>query len=58
MELLRELEAIMEKESTQMMELEELLLTERMDVVHKAIDGGISRWRDRSIANPQVEIIL
>ncbi|XP_071712109.1 SWI/SNF complex subunit SWI3A-like [Rutidosis leptorrhynchoides] len=58
MELLREVEAIMENESTQMMEVEESLLTKRMDVVHKAIDIGLSRWRDHSIGKSQVEIIL
>ncbi|XP_071731787.1 SWI/SNF complex subunit SWI3A-like [Rutidosis leptorrhynchoides] len=58
MELLREVEAIMEKESSEMMELEEWLITERMEVVHKAIDGGVGRWKDHSIAKSHVENIL
>nr|XP_043617155.1 SWI/SNF complex subunit SWI3A isoform X2 [Erigeron canadensis] len=58
MELLKELEAIMEKESAQMVELEESLLTERMDAAQKAIDAGLGRWRDRMIAKSPVETIL
>lgn len=58
MELLKEVEMIMEKEFTQMTLLEDLLLTERMDVVQKAIDAGIGSWRDGTLAKSQVEIIL
>lgn len=58
MGLLKELEVIMEKEFTQMAELEDSLVTERMAVVQKGIDAGVGRWRDRTAANSQVEIIL
>ncbi|KAK9066376.1 hypothetical protein SSX86_013698 [Deinandra increscens subsp. villosa] len=58
MGLLNELEVMMEKEYNQMVELEDSLLTERMDIVEKVIDGGVSRWRDTTTVKPQEEIIL
>lgn len=57
MGLLNELEVMMEKEYNQMVELEDSLLTERMDVVQKAIDGGVSRWKDKTV-KLQEEIVL
>lgn len=56
MKLLNEAESIMEKEFAQMTELEDLLLTERVDVIEKGIDAGVSRWKDQT-AKSQVEII-
>lgn len=56
MKLLNEAESIMEKEFAQMTELEDLLLTERVDVIEKGIDAGVSRWKDRT-AKSQIEII-
>ncbi|KAI3761440.1 hypothetical protein L1987_51856 [Smallanthus sonchifolius] len=46
MGVLNEVEVMMEKEFNQMVEVEDVLLTEGMDVVQKVIDGGLSRWRD------------
>nr|GEY59562.1 SWI/SNF complex subunit SWI3A [Tanacetum cinerariifolium] len=57
MKLLNEAESIMEKEFAQMTELEDSLLTERVDVIEKGIDAGVGRWKDRT-AKSQVEIIL
>lgn len=57
MKLLNEAESIMEKEFAQMTELEDFLLTERVDVIEKGIDAGVSRWKDRT-AKSQVENIL
>lgn len=58
MELLKEVEGIMEKEYSQIAEVEESLVVERMEVVGKAVDGGVSRWRDRTVVKSQVEVIL
>ncbi|KAL4584744.1 hypothetical protein LXL04_009353 [Taraxacum kok-saghyz] len=58
MELLKEAEGIMEKEYSQIAEVEEMLVAERMEVVQKAVDGGVSRWRDRTVVKSQLEIIL
>ncbi|KAI3759512.1 hypothetical protein L6452_07394 [Arctium lappa] len=56
MELLKEVEAIMEKELIEMTEVEESVVAERLEVVEKVIDGGISRWRVKP-SQPQVEEI-
>ncbi|XP_024969035.1 SWI/SNF complex subunit SWI3A isoform X2 [Cynara cardunculus var. scolymus] len=70
MELLKEVEAIMEKELSEMAEVEESVVGERMEVVQKVMDAGLSRWRDghgSTMVNakpphpqpqPQVEIML
>ncbi|XP_040987054.1 SWI/SNF complex subunit SWI3A [Juglans microcarpa x Juglans regia] len=44
-----DLELIMEKEYTEMEELKDCLLAERIGVLQKAINAGISRWRDHSV---------
>lgn len=62
MEVLKEVEVIMEKEFSEMTGVEESLVAERLEVVEKVIDAGISRWRDRTntmmVKPSQVEIIL
>ncbi|KAG7954208.1 hypothetical protein I3843_11G004400 [Carya illinoinensis] len=44
-----DLELIMEKEYAEMEELKDCLLAERIGVLQKAINAGISRWRDHSV---------
>lgn len=44
-----DLELIMEKEHAEMEELEDSLLVERIGVLHKTVNAGISRWRDHSV---------
>lgn len=39
----------MEKEYAEMEELKDCLLAERIGVLQKAINAGISRWRDHSV---------
>lgn len=39
----------MEKEHAEMEELEDSLLVERIGVLHKTVNAGISRWRDHSV---------
>ncbi|XP_076891814.1 SWI/SNF complex subunit SWI3A-like [Bidens hawaiensis] len=56
MGLLNEAEGLMEKEYNQMMEIEESLLTERMDAVQKVIDRR--RDKEKTMVKPQEQIIL
>ncbi|WCJ36302.1 SWI/SNF complex subunit SWI3A [Euphorbia peplus] len=42
------LEAIMEKEHSELEELKELLIEERIDVLQRAITSGLSPWRDNA----------
>ncbi|KAI7755933.1 hypothetical protein M8C21_023304 [Ambrosia artemisiifolia] len=53
MGLLKEVEMIMEKEYNQIVEIEDSLLTERMDVVQKVID----RRKDKTTVKPQEQVI-
>ncbi|KAJ4728825.1 SWI/SNF complex subunit SWI3A [Melia azedarach] len=41
-----DLEMIMEEEYTEMMELKECLVEERIDVLQRALNAGVSKWRD------------
>ncbi|KAK3000400.1 hypothetical protein RJ639_021054 [Escallonia herrerae] len=43
----------MEKENAQMEELEESLLAERMNVLQRILNAGLSRWRDHTSAKSQ-----
>ncbi|KAF8390681.1 hypothetical protein HHK36_025208 [Tetracentron sinense] len=43
-----ELELIMEKEYTQIEEMKESLIVERIDILQRAFNAGVSRWRDHS----------
>ncbi|KAK2965717.1 hypothetical protein RJ640_022244 [Escallonia rubra] len=47
---LGDLELIMEKEHAQMEELEESLQAERMNVLQRVLNAGLSRWRDHTSA--------
>ncbi|XP_076898000.1 SWI/SNF complex subunit SWI3A-like [Bidens hawaiensis] len=55
MGLLNEAEGLMEKEYNQMMEIEESLITERMDVVQKVIDRR--RDKEKTTVKPLEQII-
>lgn len=41
-----DLELIMEKEYTEIEDLKDSLLAERIEVLQRAVNAGISRWRD------------
>ncbi|XP_055825195.1 SWI/SNF complex subunit SWI3A isoform X1 [Solanum dulcamara] len=43
------LNRMMEKQHGQMKDLEECLITERMDILQKIFSAGISRWRDHAL---------
>ncbi|KAK3043216.1 hypothetical protein RJ639_002459 [Escallonia herrerae] len=55
---LGDLELIMEKEHAQMEELEESLLAERMNVLQRVLNAGLSRWRDHTSAKSQTSTVL
>ncbi|KAI4318776.1 hypothetical protein MLD38_032445 [Melastoma candidum] len=42
----KELESLMEKEHARMDKLKEAIVSERIDVLRKAVSAGLSRWRD------------
>lgn len=44
---------MMEKQHGQMKDLEESLVTERMDIVQKIFSAGVSRWRDHASVKSQ-----
>jgi len=41
-----DLELIMEKEYTEIEDLKDSLLAERIEVLQRAVNAGICRWRD------------
>lgn len=41
-----ELESLMEKEYADMDKFKEFVMSERIDVLQKAVRAGLSRWRD------------
>lgn len=43
-----DLEVIMEKEYDSMLELKDSIVDERINVLQKAFDAGISKWRGSS----------
>lgn len=43
---LEDLELIMEREYAEMEDLKETITSERVDILERALNGGISRWRD------------
>ncbi|KAM7483474.1 hypothetical protein LguiB_008057 [Lonicera macranthoides] len=54
MKHIEDLEVIMEKEREQMEKVEESILEERMNVLQRIFNAGISRWRDHT----SVKIVL
>lgn len=44
-----ELELIMEKEYTQMLEIKEDIVEQRIDALQKAFLAGVSKWKDRPV---------
>ena len=46
------LELIMEKEYAEMDELKGLLVTERIDILPRALSTGASKWRDQASLRP------
>ncbi|XP_006347622.1 SWI/SNF complex subunit SWI3A [Solanum tuberosum] len=47
------LNLMMEKQHGQMKDLEESLVTERMDILQKIFNSGVSRWRDHASVKSQ-----
>ncbi|KAJ8537046.1 hypothetical protein K7X08_035447 [Anisodus acutangulus] len=47
------LNLMMEKQQGQMKDLEESLVTERMDILQKIFSAGVSRWRDHASVKSQ-----
>lgn len=47
------LNLMMEKQHGQMKDLEESLVTERMDILQKIFSAGVSRWRDHASVKSQ-----
>ncbi|GAV81606.1 Myb_DNA-binding domain-containing protein/SWIRM domain-containing protein [Cephalotus follicularis] len=50
---IEDLELIMEKEYAIMEELKEHLIAERLDVLQRAFNGGLSKWRDNTPVKSQ-----
>lgn len=44
-----DLELIMEKEYAEIEDLKDSLLAERIEVLQRAVNAGISRWRDHFV---------
>uniref|UniRef100_A0A5B6ZDT4 Putative SWI/SNF complex subunit SWI3A isoform X1 n=1 Tax=Davidia involucrata TaxID=16924 RepID=A0A5B6ZDT4_DAVIN len=53
-----DLELIMEKEYAQMEELKEYIIVERMNVLRRIFNAGISRWRDPTCVKSQTGSVL
>ncbi|KAH6831567.1 hypothetical protein C2S53_018983 [Perilla frutescens var. hirtella] len=52
-----DLEQIMENENAQLEELEESLITERLDVLQRVFDAGISRSKEHSLTKHQTDSV-